>query len=240
METIRLTQKTYEYVFEHFRDQILSGNLKINDRIPTEREIAEELGVSRNSVREVMHMLEMTGMLECIQGSGNYVRCDPRAFMSQTMNMVAVLQQIRYSEVYDLRTAYEFTALRLAVDNADESEIAEIGRILERMDGPMSPRDSSKYDIEFHNALVHASHNRLLIYSYEMAGETLDNFIRDFRIFILADRQRSEQLRRAHWKVYEALLARDADAGQKALDRHFAVVREQVERIGRKSGQTDK
>ena len=77
MEASKLNQKTYQYVFEYFSEQILSGKLKLNDRIPPERDIAEKLGVSRNSVREVMHMLEITGLIECLQGSGNYVRCHP-------------------------------------------------------------------------------------------------------------------------------------------------------------------
>ena len=63
MEASKLNQKTYQYVFEYFSEQILSGKLKLNDRIPPERDIAEKLGVSRNSVREVMHMLEITGLI---------------------------------------------------------------------------------------------------------------------------------------------------------------------------------
>ena len=56
-------QKTYQYVFDYFSEQILSGELKINDKILPEREIAEKLDVSRNSIREVMHMLEINGLL---------------------------------------------------------------------------------------------------------------------------------------------------------------------------------
>lgn len=58
-------QKIYQYVFDYFSEQILSGELKINDKILPEREIAEKLDVSRNSIREVMHMLEINGLLEC-------------------------------------------------------------------------------------------------------------------------------------------------------------------------------
>lgn len=58
-------KKAYQYVFDHFSEQILSGELKLNDKIPPEREIAEQLNVSRNSIREVMHMLEINGLLEC-------------------------------------------------------------------------------------------------------------------------------------------------------------------------------
>mgnify|MGYP002609642122 FL=1 len=56
-------QKTYQYVFDYFSEQILSGELKINDKILPEREIAEKLDVSRNSIREVMHMLRLTDFL---------------------------------------------------------------------------------------------------------------------------------------------------------------------------------
>ena len=56
-------KKTYQYVFDYFSEQILSGELKVNDKILPEREIAEQLDVSRNSIREVMHMLEINGLL---------------------------------------------------------------------------------------------------------------------------------------------------------------------------------
>ena len=71
-------KKIYQYVFDYFSEQILSGELKINDKILPEREIAEKLDVSRNSIREVMHMLEINGLLDCRQGSGNYIRCEPQ------------------------------------------------------------------------------------------------------------------------------------------------------------------
>lgn len=63
-------KKIYQYVFDYFSEQILSGELKINDKILPEREIAEKLDVSRNSIREVMHMLEINGLLDCRQEAG--------------------------------------------------------------------------------------------------------------------------------------------------------------------------
>ena len=105
-------KKTYEYVFDYFSEQILSGKLKLNDKIPTEREIAEQLGVSRNSIREVMHMLEITGLIECLHGSGNYVRCDPVEYMLKSVNMVMALLEIDYAEIFHIRTGYEYAAVR--------------------------------------------------------------------------------------------------------------------------------
>ena len=115
--------KTYEYVFNYFSEQILSGELKMNDKIPPEREIAEKLGVSRNSVREVMHMLEISGLIECLQGSGNYIRCDTNEYMMRTANMVMALLDIDYTEIFYLRKGYESVALERAMEEALPEEL---------------------------------------------------------------------------------------------------------------------
>ena len=86
-------QKIYEYVFEYFSDQILSGRLKLDDKIPPERDIAARLGVSRTSVREVIHILEISGLVESVQGSGNYIRCNPQDYMMKSVNMMMALQK---------------------------------------------------------------------------------------------------------------------------------------------------
>ena len=127
-------QKTYQYVFDYFSEQILSGELKINDKILPEREIAEKLDVSRNSIREVIPKLDFNGFLVCLHESGNYLRCVPHVKMVKFMNMVMSLQQIKYTEVYDFRMGYETVALRLAIKNATEEEIEEMHQILIKMD----------------------------------------------------------------------------------------------------------
>ena len=65
------SQKAYERVFDYFTAEITSGNLRLNDKVPTERALSETLKVSRNSAREALHVLEMMGLIECIQGSGD-------------------------------------------------------------------------------------------------------------------------------------------------------------------------
>ena len=222
-------QKTYQYVFDYFSEQILSGALKINDKILPEREIAEKLNVSRNSIREVMHMMEINGLLECRQGSGNYIRCDPQDYMVKFINMVMSLQKIDYTEVYDIRMGYETVALRLAIKYATEEEIEKLHQILIQMDEIENPRESGKLDMEFHNRLIAASHNRLIVLYSSMIAELMNQFITDFRVRIMADQRQAEALRRAHWNIYDSLVAKDFAAGSFAMQRHFDVVGEQLE-----------
>jgi GntR family transcriptional repressor for pyruvate dehydrogenase complex len=222
-------KKTYEYVFEFFSDQILSGKLKLNDKIPPERDIAAQLDVSRNSVREVIHILEISGLIESVQGSGNYIRCNPQDYMMKTMNMLMTLQNIDYTEIFDLRCAYEYTALRLAIDHITPEELDEIRAILVKMDGPVSARESAMLDLEFHNRLLLASRNRLLHMNTQIISNLLDHFIEDFRARILMDDDNAEKLRAAHWGIYSALAKGDYDAGATAMDEHFKVVKDEMD-----------
>ena len=193
--------KTYEYVFNYFSEQILSGELKMNDKIPPEREIAEKLGVSRNSVREVMHMLEISGLIECLQGSGNYIRCDTNEYMTRTANMVMALLDIDYTEIFYLRQGYEIVALKRAMEEATPEELEKMHQILLKMDEAVGIKESTDLDIQFHAVLMEASHNQLLQMYYSMLGNLMDQFIKDFRSRILVDKRRAENLRKSHWGI---------------------------------------
>ena len=222
--------KTYEYVFNYFSEQILSGELKMNDKIPPEREIAEKLGVSRNSVREVMHMLEISGLIECLQGSGNYIRCDTNEYMMRTANMVMALLDIDYTEIFYLRKGYESVALERAMEEALPEELEQMHKILLKMDETVGIKESADLDTQFHKILLQASHNRLLNLYASMLSNLMDQFIKDFRSRILVDKRRAEILRRSHWGIYNSLVEKDLKAGQEAVKRHFEVVEEQLKK----------
>ena len=205
------SQKAYERVFDYFTAEITSGNLRLNDKVPTERALSETLKVSRNSAREALHVLEMMGLIECIQGSGNYVRCNTREYMTRLMSLTMVLQHINHTEVFEMRCGFEQTALAAAMEGANPEELARMKKVLEKMDQPMSAQDSAALDVEFHKILMEMSHNQLMIF--------------------YVDRRRAAVLRKAHWDIYEALAARDEAAGAKALKKHFTVVRKHLEKL---------
>ncbi len=235
MERTRENGKTYESLFNYFSEQILAGNLKLNDKLPTEREIAEKHGISRNSVRETMHMLEIMGLIECVQGSGNYIRCDPMSYMLRSANMIMALMETDPSEIFYLRNGNEYAAVKLAVSHATKEELENMRHVLLEMEQPMSAKASARLDVEFHHRLVAASHNRILILYNSMLNSLLDQFIENFRTRILMSKTRAEALRRSHWGIYEGVADRDLPAALKALDRHFQIVGEQIKKITQKS-----
>lgn len=224
-----ILKKTYQNLFDYFSEKIMSGELSVGDKVPTEREISEELGVSRNSVREVMHMLEMNGILECLQGSGNYVRCEPEQYMLTITNMTMVLQKIDYTDAFYLRMGYETVALKQAINSATDSEIEKIEKILLKMDEITDPVESARLDAQFHNSIVAASHNRLLLMYYSMTRELINVFIKNFRVKIFENPESAEALRRAYWNIYDALKDRDFASGSLAINKYFAIVEQQAD-----------
>ena len=216
--------KTYEYVFQYFSNQILSGKMKIGDKIPPEREISEKLGVSRNSIREVMHMLEINGLIECVQGSGNYVRCNPHEYMTIFAHIIMTLMDIGYEEILYIRIGFELVALRQAINNAKEEELKRIHEALLNMETAKTREESVFWDQEFHSRLIEASHNRMLILYYSMIREITNRFISDLRVKILSVPEKSDELGRSHWGIYDALVNKDYMVGSVAMNRHFEIV----------------
>lgn len=235
LEFAKQNKKTYEYVFEYLSEQILSGRLKLNDKIPPERDIAEKLGVSRNSVREVIHMLEITGIVECLQGSGNYIRCFPQDYMMRSIQMIMALLEINYTEIFHIRCSYEYMALDLAMEVATEEELEKLKEILLKMDEVESAKESAKLDVLFHDTLTTASHNRMLMLYTSMLSELSDKFIHNLRAKILVDKRRAELLRRSHWDIYHALVEKDPMLGRQAMEKHFQIVEEQIKKMERKN-----
>ena len=216
--------KTYEYVFQYFSNQILSGKMKIGDKIPPEREIAEILGVSRNSIREVMHMFEINGLIECVQGSGNYVRCNPHEYMTLFAHMIMTLMDIGYEEILYIRIGFELVALRQAINNAEEEELRGIHEALLNMEKAETRDESIYWDQEFHSRLIKASHNRMLILYSSMIRDITNRFISDLRVKILSTQEKSDELGRSHWGIYDALVNKDYIGGSVALNRRCEIV----------------
>ena len=80
--------KAYEKVVRYIKDSIIGGELKIGSKLPPERNIAEELGLSRNSVREGIHMLKIMGFVSSQQGAGNYVVCDLDENITESLSIM--------------------------------------------------------------------------------------------------------------------------------------------------------
>ena len=107
--------KSYEKVLTYLEDSLRRGQLSLGDPLPPERELAEQLGISRNSVREAVRLLEHMGFLVSSQGAGNFISCNIQRNLQDSFDMLILLQQIDYHQLAELRSGLELQAALLAV-----------------------------------------------------------------------------------------------------------------------------
>ncbi|MER8042634.1 GntR family transcriptional regulator [Streptomyces sp. NPDC094032] len=139
-------------VVEQLRTQLAEGEWAVGDRIPTEHELAELLGVGRNTVREAVRVLVHAGLLESRQGNGTFVR--------STADPAAVLRGVRHAgalDVLELRVALEAEAARLAAVRRDTHDLLRLRAALTTL-REQGDRAASA-DVAFHLAVVEATHN---------------------------------------------------------------------------------
>jgi GntR family transcriptional repressor for pyruvate dehydrogenase complex len=159
--------QTYELVLERIEDQIAAGNLRVGDRLPAERDLATQLGVSRSSVREAVRILQAQGVLTSAVGtgkqSGTLVAAMPAEALTRMLRLHLALSSFELSELIDARVTLERSSARLAARLATEGDLGQMRALLRRMDDPSLPREEfNALDTDFHVALALASHNRLV------------------------------------------------------------------------------
>ncbi|ORV39568.1 GntR family transcriptional regulator [Mycolicibacter engbaekii] len=153
-----------DQVIEQIRAAVAAGEWPVDSRIPPEPELAEALGVGRNTVREAVRALAHSGILEVRQGDGTYVRA--------TSEVSGALRRLCGSELRDVlqvRRCLEVEGARLAAAARTEEDVAELRTLLDRRDSLQEQGrddDFARADTDFHLAVVRCSHNPVLTELY--------------------------------------------------------------------------
>lgn len=159
--------KTYELVLDRIEEQISSGRLVVGDRLPSERQLSEVLGVSRVAVREALRVLEAMGVI--VQGTGSgpdagtVLTAQPAEALARLVRLHVTLASVGSRDVVRARIALERESARLAATNATAADHDQLLRHLAAMDDPaVTPEVFNDEDTAFHVAIARASGNPLV------------------------------------------------------------------------------
>lgn len=201
-----------EQVARALERMIVGGEWVEGTRIPSEPELMEQLGVSRNTVREAVRALTHVGLLEARPGDGTYVRSTSVLAASVARR----LERCELHEVLEARECLEREAVRLAAERRTEQDLEAIergGAAVERAFADAAPLAAlTRLVFEQHLRLVRASHNPILIELYENIADSVRRSIGSLIETFLASGVDPEVPRHRHRKVIDALAAGDADA----------------------------
>ena len=224
--------KAYEKVISHIKNEIWQGALKQGERLPPERDLAESLGVSRNSVREAIRTLTLLGFVSSTQGAGNFVTCDIEQNLRESFRMMMLLGETNYLQLSQLRCGLESENARLAAERILPRQADRLKELVKLMREEPDPQKASRYDQEFHLLLCEASGNRLIKSLFSAMLSTINDFISTMYVCIAEDPCQAEELHTAHQRLADALAAHDADSAGLAMGRHFEVVDASIRQKG--------
>lgn len=136
-----MSDKAYYQVIDYLKKGIIDKTFLLGDKLPSERELSEQLGVSRNSVREALRVLEIMGVVQSHQGAGNYVNDDFENNLVETMSMMYALNKIDDRQVADYREALETKAYILAMEQITREELQEMKGHIRRIQESSDDRE---------------------------------------------------------------------------------------------------
>ena len=206
-------------------DRISSGDWLPGDRLPTERALAAEYKIARNTVRSVLQEMELDGDIVRHVGRGTYVADKGEKPSAMPSSGIADASP---SEIMEVRLLTEPGIAELAVLRATQSDFDYLQKCVERGEAARSWREFERWDAEFHEALAKATKNSAVIDILRSI-----NRVRDHAAWgVLKKKSLTEARRkiyqRQHRAILTALTRRESERAQKAIRRHLLAVRENL------------
>ena len=216
-EQVTREPRLSDKVAEMMLDTILSRRLAVGDRLPSERELGEQFGVSRTVVREAVRALVAKGVIEVRSGSGLRVAAVDAAAVSESMSLFMHGGGIEFEKVHEVRTVLEVHIAGLAAERASDEDLARLRQVHERMqDEAADVAAAALDDLEFHRMIARATHNDLFLLLMDSIGSTLI----DIRRENLGSGAAPETLGQ-HERILERITAHDVDGARTAMSAHL-------------------
>lgn len=215
-------------VFEQIKRNIINGEWKSGDKIPSENELTNLFGVSRVSVRAALQRLCVLGLLTTKHGEGTFIsELSPDMYMNSLIPILA-LDSSQFFEILEFRRMIEAESVKLAAQRAQPNDIIELEEITRRMkESPYNAKKFAEDDMLFHEVLVRSARNSILL--------KVNTIIKDL---LLSHQMKIQELigpvlaYKYHPQILEAVKKGDSDLARKIMEEHISVTIDRVKEKG--------
>ena len=217
-----MENKEYQKVIDYICQEITDGRIRIGDRLPTERLLSEQMGVSRNCVREALRNMETFGLIECRQGSGNYLSCRMSEPISEIFSMMLMLGTTSMEDVKAFRMELDKQACRTLAERADRVDIADtLVAILGETPGDGGTQ-AIEVDARFHYELLQLPGNRMWMTIANAIFPVYRKGIKDTLIHASEEEQR--RFSELHRAICEGIRAGSYEQCAQAIEEHYQLL----------------
>lgn len=199
-------------------DYLLAGNISPGARLPSERRLAEELGIGRSVVREALKSLGLLGLIEVRQGDGTYVKQLESELLPKVIEWGLLLGERRTLDLVEARQHLEVITAQLAAARRDEPDLVALREALQGMQAAEGDIETFvSYDVAFHLRVAEAAGNTVL----SAVLINIQSLLRVWITRVISDAGQSTPSYLEHVPVYDAIVNRDPAAAGAAMQAHL-------------------
>jgi DNA-binding FadR family transcriptional regulator len=228
-------RRAYEQVADQLREQIFSGALTTGQRLPREVDLAEQLGVSRPTVREALRVLASENLIRTVKGptGGSFVMRPTvdhiSNFLTANINLLTAANEVTLDELLELRESLEVPSARLACRRRTEKDLQHLTEMVPDEAGELTTSDRFRFNKDFHETLVEAAGNKLVVLAAQPIFVVLQTHLRR-TVLSVADYQ---VIHDGHVRLAAAIADRDEARAEDEMRQHLADLRPLYERAWR-------
>lgn len=221
---LRRVRTGYEQVADQLRELIVSGQLAQGDRLPTETELARQVGLSRATVREALRLVAAQGLIRTAKGvgGGSYVTMPSVTHISESLSsniaLLTVARDLTLEELIEVRVLLEVPAARLAAGRRKDEDVDALRETIPPDSPPLDTHSEFVHNRDFHATLIESCGNALLRIAAQPVFSALQTSLsrtglgRSFHVSIHAH----------HARIADAIEAADEDGAAREMHEHLA------------------
>jgi GntR family transcriptional repressor for pyruvate dehydrogenase complex len=228
-------RKIPDAVYKQLVSLISSGRLKPGERLPSEREMATDMGISRQSIREAINKAKTVGLIEVRQGGGSVVVSSVGEQLKTPLAIILEEQAEKIFEFLDIRKLFEGWCAEKAATAAKAADLRAMQELLKRME-KLEPGEAAweKADLRFHSAIAAASHNVIAIHIMDGLKASFNDYFKAKK-FALGP-ERKDVLFNQHSGILAAIRQRSPQKAKDRMTEHLEYVAEVLRRDFLKHG----
>ena len=233
VEKVR-TETISDKIARQIENNILNGGLDKGEKLPSERDLAEQFDVSRPSIREAINKLQAKGIIEKVPGGGSYICESLGASFTDPLLEILAKNQDAPLDMLEMRYAIEGLSAYLAALRATQEDKNLIQKRFDELLEANTHEDTKREaacDVKFHLAIAMATHNPVLLHIMQSLFDVLQKSISLTLLDLFKDSIHREDIKDQHTEVLNMILTNDAEAAKTAMQKHLSWVESCITKI---------
>jgi GntR family transcriptional repressor for pyruvate dehydrogenase complex len=224
-------KKVSDEIYEQLRNLVIKGDLKPGSKLPPERDLAVQLGVSRPSLREALNKLESQGFIEQIQGDGTYIKSFTQDHLDTAIDEF-IKNDDAIFDLLEVRKTLETWSAYYAAKRATSNQLKEIKKYLNELKTAKEKGETGhEADVNFHYTITYAASNVLQTHLMRNIHDWVERVSYKVRSQMYMDEDAQDDLYLQHYNIYNAIKEKNPEAAYNAMREHLEYVEKHMREI---------